>query len=80
MVFTNVLNQMSAINCRSQYARSYVANGATIGANATIVCGHVIGAFVFIGAGAVVTKNVPAYVLVVGNPARQIGWMREYGH
>ncbi len=80
MVFTNVLNPRSAINRRGQYARTHVSKGATIGASATIVCGHDIGAFAFIGAGAVVTKNAPAYALVVGNPAKQIGWMSEYGH
>lgn len=79
-VFTNVTNPRSGINRRGQYARTHVGKGATIGANATIVCGHDIGAYAFIGAGAVVTKNVPAYALLVGNPARQIGWMSEYGH
>jgi UDP-2-acetamido-3-amino-2,3-dideoxy-glucuronate N-acetyltransferase len=80
MVFTNVINPRSAINRRDQYAKTHVGKGASIGANATIVCGHDIGAFAFIGAGAVVTKNVPAYALVVGNPARQLGWVGEYGH
>lgn len=80
MVFTNVTNPRSAVNRRGQYARTTVKKGASIGANATIVCGHDIGEFAFIGAGAVVTKNVPAYALVVGNPARQMGWMSEYGH
>jgi UDP-2-acetamido-3-amino-2,3-dideoxy-glucuronate N-acetyltransferase len=79
-VFTNVTNPRSAVNRRDQYARTHVGKGASIGANATIVCGHDIGAFAFIGAGAVVTKTVPAYALVVGNPARQLGWMSEYGH
>lgn len=79
-VFTNVINPRSAVNRRGQYARTHVGKGATIGANATIVCGHDIGAFAFIGAGAVVTKDVPAYALIVGNPGRQIGWMSEYGH
>ena len=79
-VFTNVTNPRSAINRRGQYARTHVGRGASIGANATIVCGHDIGAYAFIGAGAVVTKNVPAYALVVGNPARQMGWMSAYGH
>jgi len=65
---------------RHEYAKTYVGKGASIGAKATIVCGHDIGAFAFIGAGAVVTKTVPDYALVVGNPARQIGWMSEYGH
>jgi UDP-2-acetamido-3-amino-2,3-dideoxy-glucuronate N-acetyltransferase len=80
MVFTNVVNPRSAVNRRGQYAKTIVKKGATIGANATIVCGHDIGEFAFIGAGAVVTKHVPAYALVVGNPAKQIGWMSEYGH
>jgi UDP-2-acetamido-3-amino-2,3-dideoxy-glucuronate N-acetyltransferase len=80
MVFTNVTNPRSHINRRGQYARTVVKRGASIGANATIVCGHDIGEFAFIGAGSVVTKNIPAYALVVGNPARQIGWMSEYGH
>lgn len=80
MVFTNVINPRSAINRRDQYAKTIVGRGATIGANATIVCGHNIGDYAFIGAGAVVTKYVPPYALVVGNPARQIGWMSEYGH
>jgi UDP-2-acetamido-3-amino-2,3-dideoxy-glucuronate N-acetyltransferase len=80
MVFTNVINPRSAVNRKNEYARTFVRKGATIGANATIVCGIEIGEFSFIGAGAVVTKNVPAYALVVGNPARQTGWMSEYGH
>ena len=80
MVFTNIINPRSAINRRDQYAKTHVGKGASIGANATIVCGHDIGAFAFIGAGAVVTKNVPAFALVVGNPARQLGWVGEYGH
>ena len=79
-VFTNVTNPRSAINRRGHYARTHVGRGASIGANATIVCGHDIGPYAFIGAGAVVTKNVPAYALVVGNPARQLGWMSAYGH
>lgn len=79
-VFTNVINPRSAINRKSEYAKTHVGKGATIGANATIVCGHDIGEYAFIGAGAVVTKNVPAYALLVGNPAKQIGWMSEYGH
>lgn len=79
-VFTNVVNPRSAVNRRGQYAQTKVGRGASIGANATIVCGHDIGKFAFIGAGAVVTKHVPDYALVVGNPARQIGWMSEYGH
>lgn len=80
MVFTNVINPRSAINRKSEYAKTHVGKGATIGANATIVCGHDIGEYAFIGAGAVVTKHVPAYALVVGNPSKQIGWMSEYGH
>jgi UDP-2-acetamido-3-amino-2,3-dideoxy-glucuronate N-acetyltransferase len=80
MVFTNVINPRSAVNRKSEYAKTHVGRGASIGANATIVCGHDIGEFAFIGAGAVVTKTVPPYALVVGNPARQIGWMSEYGH
>ena len=79
-VFTNVVNPRSGINRRGAYTRTHVGKGATIGANATIICGHDIGAYAFIGAGAVVTKNVPPYALLVGNPARQTGWMSEYGH
>jgi len=78
-VFTNVTNPRSAVNRRGQYAKTNVGKGASIGANATIVCGHDIGAYAFIGAGAVVTKTIPDYALVVGNPAKQIGWMSEYG-
>ncbi len=80
MVFTNVINPRSAVVRRGEYQRTRVKRGASIGANATIVCGHDIGEFAFIGAGAVVTKEVPAYALVVGNPARQKGWMSEFGH
>ncbi|HNY07942.1 MAG TPA: acyltransferase [Bacteroidales bacterium] len=80
MVFTNVINPRSAVNRRGQYSRTIVKHGASIGANATIVCGHDIGEFAFIGAGAVVVKTIPAYALVVGNPAKQIGWMSEFGH
>ena len=79
MVFTNVINPRSAVNRKNEYARTFVRKGASIGANATIVCGHEIGEFAFIGAGAVVTKAVPAYALGVGKPARQTGWMSEYG-
>ena len=79
-VFTNVINPRSRINRRGEYVRTHVGKGATIGANATIVCGHDIGAYAFIGAGAVVTKPVLPYALVIGNPARQTGWMSEYGH
>jgi len=80
MVFTNVINPRSNVNRRGQYTKTIVKHGASIGANATIVCGHDIGRFAFIGAGAVVTKEVPDYALVVGNPARHVGWMSEYGH
>lgn len=80
MVFTNVTNPRSAVNRRGQYTRTVVKRGASIGANATIVCGNDIGKFAFIGAGAVVTKAVPDYALLVGNPARQTGWMSEFGH
>lgn len=80
MVFTNVINPRSAINRKSEYAKTHVGKGASIGANATIVCGHDIGKYAFIGAGTVVTKHVPDYALVVGNPSRQIGWMSEFGH
>jgi len=80
MVFTNVINPRSAIKRRDQYQQTKVGRGVSIGANATIVCGHDIGDFAFIGAGAVVTKAIAPYALVVGNPARQIGWMSEYGH
>jgi UDP-2-acetamido-3-amino-2,3-dideoxy-glucuronate N-acetyltransferase len=80
MVFTNVINPRSAVNRRNEYAKTLVKKGASIGANATIVCGHSIGRYAFIGAGAVVTKEVPDYALVIGNPARQTGWMSEYGH
>ena len=80
MVFTNVINPRSAVNRRDQYLKTIVGQGVSIGANATIVCGHNIGKYAFIGAGAVVTKEVKAYALVVGNPARQTGWMSEFGH
>ncbi|HDJ33157.1 MAG TPA: N-acetyltransferase [Bacteroidetes bacterium] len=80
MVFTNVVNPRSAVVRRGQYVRTYVRKGASIGANATIVCGNDIGEYAFIGAGAVVTREVKPYALVVGNPARQVGWMSEYGH
>ena len=80
MVFTNVVNPRSHILRRDQYQQTLVKRGASIGANATIVCGHTIGEFAFIGAGAVVTRDVPPYALVVGNPGRQAGWMSEYGH
>jgi UDP-2-acetamido-3-amino-2,3-dideoxy-glucuronate N-acetyltransferase len=80
MVFTNVINPRSAIIRKGQYSKTHVGKGASIGANATIVCGHDIGAYAFIGAGAVVTKTVLPFALVVGNPAKQIGWISEYGH
>ena len=80
MVFTNVINPRSAIIRKEKYVKTHVGKGATIGANATILCGIHIGKYAFIGAGAVVTKNIPEYALVVGNPAKQTGWMSEYGH
>lgn len=80
MVFTNVINPRSAISRRDEFRKTHVGRGATIGANATIICGHDIGNFAFIGAGAVVTKDIPDYALVVGNPASQVGWMSEFGH
>jgi len=80
MVFTNILNPRSAIIRRDQYVETRVEKGASIGANATIVCGNTIGRFALIGAGSVVTKAVPAYALIVGNPGKQIGWVSEYGH
>ncbi len=79
-VFTNVINPRSAVNRRDSYLKTIVGQGASIGANATIVCGNDIGDYAFIGAGAVVTKFIPDYALVVGNPARQIGWISQYGH
>ena len=80
MVFTNIINPRSAIIRRGQYVKTLVKKGATIGANATIICGNELGSFCMIGAGAVITKDVPAYALFVGNPARQIGWVSEFGH
>ncbi len=80
MVFTNVINPRSAIKRREEYLKTVVGRGATIGANATIVCGNDIGAYAFIGAGAVITKEVLPYALIVGNPGKQVGWMSEYGH
>ncbi|HEX8465092.1 MAG TPA: DapH/DapD/GlmU-related protein [Abditibacterium sp.] len=80
MVFTNVINPRSAVNRKSEYMQTRVGRGASIGANATIVCGNDIAEFAFVGAGAVVTKAVPAYALVVGNPARRMGWVSEHGH
>lgn len=80
MVFTNVINPRSAVNRKNQYAKTVVRKGATIGANATIVCGNDIGEYAFIGAGAVVTKEVLPFALVMGNPAKQTGWMSTHGH
>ena len=80
VAFTNVTNPRSAVNRRGQYLKTHVGQGASIGANVTIVCGHDIGKFAFIGAGAVITKHVPDYALMVGNPAKQLGWMSEFGH
>ncbi len=80
MVFTNVINPRSAVVRRGEYAKTLVKKGASIGANATIICGNDIGEYAFIGAGAVVTKQVLPYALVVGNPSKQTGWMSEYGH
>lgn len=80
MVFTNIINPRSAIIRKDQYAKTLVKKGTSIGANATIICGNTIGEYSFVGAGAVVTKDVLPYALVVGNPARQVGWMSEYGH
>ena len=80
MVFTNVINPRSHVVRRGQYSKTIVRKGASIGANATIVCGHEIGEYAFIGAGAVVTKEVLPYALVLGNPARQVGWMSKFGH
>jgi len=80
MVFTNIVNPRSAVIRKGAYAKTLVGKGASIGANATIICGNTLGEFCFIGAGAVVTKDVPAYALVVGNPGKQVGWMSEYGH
>ncbi len=80
MVFTNIINPRSAVVRRDQYVKTWVKKGATIGANATLICGNTIGEYALIGAGAVVTKEVLNYALVVGNPAKQIGWVSEYGH
>lgn len=80
MVFTNVINPRSAVARKDEYMSTIVGTGATIGANATVVCGNNIGKYAFIGAGAVVIDEVKPYALVVGNPARQVGWMSEYGH
>ena len=80
MVFTNVINPRSAVSRKTEYLETRVGQGATIGANATIICGNHIGRYAFIGAGAVVTKEVPAFALIVGNPGKQIGWISRYGH
>ena len=80
MVFTNILNPRSAIIRRDQYVKTLLKKGASVGANATIICGNTIGKYALIGAGAVITKEVKDFALVVGNPAKQIGWVREYGH
>ncbi len=80
VVLTNVINPRSAISRKSEYKKTLIQKGASIGANATIVCGNTIGEYAFIGAGAVVTKDVPSYALIVGNPGRQTGWMSEFGH
>jgi len=80
MVFTNIINPRSAVIRRDEYKETLVKKGASIGANATIICGNTIGEFSLIGAGSVVTKEVPPYALVVGNPSKQIGWVSEYGH
>ena len=80
MVFTNIINPRSAINRRDQFRQTIVCKGASIGANATIICGNIIGSYSMIGAGSVVTKDVPPFALVIGNPAKQIGWVSEYGN
>src|SRR6478609_4189926 len=80
MVFTNVINPRSAVKRKNEFRQTIVRRGATIGANATIICGNEIGSFAFVGAGSVVTRSIPAYALVVGNPAKQIGWVSELGH
>ena len=79
VVFTNVINPRSSVSRKNKYVQTLIRRGATIGANATVICGNEIGAFAFIGAGTVVTKSVPSYALVIGNPSRQTGWMSEYG-
>ena len=80
MVFTNIVNPRSAVVRRDEYVKTLVKKGATVGANATIICGHTLGEFCFIGAGAVVTRDVPPYALVIGNPGKHVGWMSEFGH
>ena len=80
MVFTNIVNPRSAVVRKDKYVKTHVQKGASVGANATVVCGNTIGSFAMVGAGAVITKDVSPYALVVGNPAKQIGWVSEYGH
>lgn len=80
MVFTNIVNPRSGVVRKDQYVETLVEKGASIGANATIICGNKLGAYCFIGAGAVITKDVPPYALIVGNPGKQVGWMSEFGH
>ncbi|MGC6480092.1 MAG: acyltransferase [Flavobacteriaceae bacterium] len=80
MVFTNIINPRSAVIRRDQYVETRVEKGASIGANATVICGNTIGAYALIGAGAVITKDIPPYALIVGNPGKQIGWVSAYGH
>lgn len=80
MVFTNVINPRSAVSRKEEYKKTFVRKGASIGANATIICGNQIGQYALVGAGAVIAKPVKAYALVVGNPGKQIGWVSEYGH
>jgi len=80
MVFTNVINPRSSVNRRGQYVNTIVKKGATIGANATIICGNIIGKYAFVGAGSVVTRDVQPYSIIIGNPGRHVGWMSEYGH
>jgi UDP-2-acetamido-3-amino-2,3-dideoxy-glucuronate N-acetyltransferase len=80
MVFTNIVNPRSAVVRKGSYVKTHVGRGASIGANATIICGNALGEYCFIGAGSVITRDVPPYALVVGNPGRQVGWMSEYGH
>lgn len=80
MVFTNIINPRSAVIRRDNYAKTLVRKGASVGANATIICGNTLGRFCLIGAGSVITKQVPDYALVVGNPGKQVGWVSEYGH
>jgi len=79
-VFTNIINPRSAVSRKNQYTETIIKKGASVGANATVLCGNTIGEYAMIGAGAVVTKNIPPYALVIGNPSRQDGWVSEYGH